>query len=353
MSHSAALITGSHPHLIDHLAPLCDLLNMPLICTEENEVNLCKTFYPDINVQHVSYRECTLVYLSKYENLFSSTFWKKEQKILFQFMTNKIPKLFFVPHGNSDKGHIKPLLEPYIFQDHVFLYGDQMIDHLKKRNLFSALKESSRIGNYRLAYYLAKKSFFDKVVDKQIFSKLNTNNKTLIYCPTWNDYEDLSSYSLACQKLIDQLPKGYNLLIKPHPLIKRRSIEQWVVTDFDKENVFLLDDIPLIYPIMNRVDGYIGDFSSVGYDFLYTEKPMFFIDKGIEELKHSNLFDCGYKLPIEKAFSVIDQHIDHWSEQKRAKQKEVFSYAFGKNRNLCEIKKDLVNVIKRAKVKQR
>jgi len=330
----AALITGPHTHLIDHLAPLCEKLNCPLITAEKKVADLAFSYYPSIKTLYVPYNELTLRYLSSYDTLISSTFWKPLQKKLFQMLFSKDINLVFLPHGNSDKGHIKPLLEPYAFQDHVFLYGNQMIEHLKKREVFDQLKSYSIIGNHRLDYYQKHQEHFDAFTYKKVFSHLNPENKTLLYAPTWNDYENLGSFASFSQRLVDGLPDNLNLIIKPHPLIKERSIEQYVQLSVNKKNILLLEDFPPVYPLLAKVDGYIGDFSSVGYDFLYFQKPMFFFDKENRKEKDPTckLFSSGIKLDSSKdLYLQMTDLVEDWPEKLKQKQKATSLFAFALN----------------------
>ncbi|MBS0628439.1 MAG: hypothetical protein JSS09_09550, partial [Verrucomicrobia bacterium] len=49
---SAGLIQGWAPHYIDHLAPLCSFLKIPLIVTEEAIAEILALFYPEVLVYH-------------------------------------------------------------------------------------------------------------------------------------------------------------------------------------------------------------------------------------------------------------------------------------------------------------
>ena len=44
----AAIYFEHDPHLLDHIAPLCELLNMPLYISEEQDYVLAKQYYPQI-----------------------------------------------------------------------------------------------------------------------------------------------------------------------------------------------------------------------------------------------------------------------------------------------------------------
>src|SRR5438105_1920604 len=45
-----------------------------------------------------------------------------------------------------------------------------------------------------------------------------------------------------------------------------------------KHNLLFITDFPLIYPLLAKTDIYLGDVSSIGYDFLFFQKPMFFFN---------------------------------------------------------------------------
>ncbi len=45
------------------------------------------------------------------------------------------------------------------------------------------------------------------------------------------------------------------------------------------KNVVLIEDFPLVYPLLAATDIYLGDVSSIGYDFLMFNRPMFLSNK--------------------------------------------------------------------------
>lgn len=348
--NGAALITESHPHLIDHLAPLCEVLNIPLIVSQDDLFDLAIKYYPTITSQFIENKDLSFQFLSNnFDILFASTFWTPYYKNLLETLSQKKMILAFSPHGNSDKGNIENLLTPYVTQDLVLLYGDQMVDQLKKQNIFNNLKKHTLIGNLRLAFYQKHKQFFDKSA-QTVLSTLNPKNRTILYAPTWNDAEDSSSFSLLTKHLINNLPSDYNLIIKPHPLLKRRSALDFYKFCYEKPNVLLLDDIPFVYPILQSTDIYIGDFSSVGYDFLFFQRPMFFIDKKNREKHHPSLFlhSCGISIhpnDLSSIYSLIDNLSKNWDESFKDKQAKVYNYAFGKDLSLNEIKKNILSLL--------
>jgi hypothetical protein len=343
----AAINSNDDFHLLDHIAPLAQILNIPLIIQNKDNLILTKKYYPKVNT--ILNEEMRIDYLAKnFDFLIENKFWLEDQKEIFKYF-NKNIKLFFAPHGNSDKGHInKNLMTFYKKQDGVFLYGNHMIEFLKHQKVFNDLNSFAISSNYRLSFYLNNKKFYDDLIEKDIFSKLNKNNKTIFYAPTWKDSENSTSFFLVFEKLIKNFSKNFNLIIKPHPLLEKREVVLFYQTlkkDFC-ENIIFLDNYPLIYPILNRVDIYLGDFSSIGYDFLYFQKPMFFLD--IHEKKINkrayNLYKCGIcidKKNWDNIFSFIEKNI---SDSFKKIQREMFEYAFGKILKISEIKNNLLKI---------
>src|SRR3972149_409701 len=100
----AAINSKDDFHLLDHVAPLAKILNIPLIIQDPNNLLLTKKYYPDVKT--ILNEEMSIDYLAKnFDYLIENKFWLKDQKELFKYF-NKNIKLFFAPHGNSDKGHI-------------------------------------------------------------------------------------------------------------------------------------------------------------------------------------------------------------------------------------------------------
>ncbi|MBN2479884.1 MAG: CDP-glycerol glycerophosphotransferase family protein [Parachlamydiales bacterium] len=339
--------------LIDHIAPLAYTLNCPLITEDEKNFDLIKQFYPFVDASFQNPLDFYKI-ANSYDLLFECKFWNM-QPIDFakevQLINNKNLKLIYCPHGNSDKGFIeKEISQSYITQDSVLLYGDHMINSLKKENVFNKLKSHAVIGNFRLSYYLKFKNFYDDLIEKKIFSKFKSNKKTILYAPTWKDLENSTSFFKIFPKLINKISsKNFNLIVKLHPLLEERNPKEFykIYSEKSLDNVIYLSDFPLIYPLLNRCDIYLGDFSSVGYDFLYFQKPMFFLDHLNRNHKNSpthHLFNCGIQIPKDKWDDIFDFIEDKIKNYKNFTdiQKEIYLYTFGKNRSLNEIKKSIL-----------
>ena len=348
MGKVAAVNFGASHHLFDHIAPLAYLLDIPFFVDDHPE--LLEKFYPQISF---TYKETlSFDFLAKnFDTLISCNRWMAEDKFSFMNLFDKNMKLLFCPHGNSDKGHIvfDNMLD-YAIHDAVMLYGSQMIDFLKKLDVFDRLKQHVVIGNFRLGFYKKFKDFYNRLVAREIFSKLDSRNRTILYAPTWKDPENSTSFFEVFQKVVKKVPQHYNLIVKLHPLIEERNpVEYYQI--YEKKlpaNVLFLEQFPLVFPLLDAVDVYLGDFSSVGYDFLYFQKPMFFLDPlQRDPLKDQSAFlhQCGIRIPKEywdNIFSFIDDHI---SKSYRERQKRMFYYAFGKEQTFLQIKEKIFEIL--------
>lgn len=338
----AALNTGKDSRLLDHLAPLCEMMQIPLFLTDENNHELISKFYPNTSSHYVPTEDFSLFTLAeRYPILIQSTFWEPH---LMQLIKSAHPhaRFGYCPHGNSDKGHQKGMMEPIQWQDFVFLYGEHMVDRLKKQNLWKELPPYVFTGNYRLGYYQKYQTFYDTLVQKEIFSHLNPNNPTILYAPTWNDEENSSSFYTICKNLIQQLPEEYNLIIKTHPLLQEQDPAQYyraLPEVSHKRNFLLLEEFPPIFPLLAKVDVLLGDASSIGYDFLHFENPMFFFNpfKNLSSDHPSTyLHRCGIVIPEKEygdIFTFMKKNLRHFNEEKKDLQRKMWTYAFGIQKN--------------------
>lgn len=327
--NAAALIMGSDFHLLDHIAPLADLFQIPLLTTEEKTTSLARTYYPHVRIEHEANIEFKLASLAqKFDTLFQCQYWTPQLKTLFKEIHNKEMQLIFCPHGQSDKGRGASLLSLYAEQDFVLLYGELLIQMLKELNIWPSISRYALIGNYRLSHYLRYQVFYDALAEKEIFSRL-PKQKTLLYAPTWQDADQSTSFFHAIPKLLDQLPSHWNLLIKAHPRLEEKDPARFYALSHlveKKINALLITEFPPVYPLLSKADAYLGDFSSVGYDFLKFQRPMFFFPHAT--LAPGRLQSCGLILNNDtNIFSFIEQNMN---AQFSKVQQELYELAFGK-----------------------
>lgn len=336
---AAALIYGPQSHYLDHLAPLCYLLEIPLLVTEETIAALAKKYYPRLQVEYFNYLDAPEKIVQNFDILFYSMPRALFDEIFFfaETVNRKKVHTIWVPHGNSDKGNYSVFMEALEQEKVALVYGKKMIDYLIRKKVFNQLKAYVITGNLRYTFYRKELSFFRGVLPQ--FKKAV---RTILYAPTWQDYEKSSSFFDATPHLLKNLPKEFNLIVKLHPnmLLENELEVQKLLWKYEgKDNVLFLADFPPIYPLLDKVDIYIGDTSSIGYDFLTFNKPMFFLNQNRREF---DLFKCGKEIfPEDYAniYPIMEKNLKiSFSEI----QKQLYFETFGKERNWAELKEEIL-----------
>lgn len=356
------LCTSSYSHQLDHLAVLSHALQIPFLLTDPLLYDQAKHFYPFTETFYLCERDCSLEFLSKnYDVLFiSCKNWTLELSILMKELFNKPMRFCFCPHGNSDKGHVNPSSDLLRNQDLSLIYGNHMKDMLSKRGVLQTLQGTITTGNYRYRYYLDHKKFYDNLAEEDVFKKFKKKQKTLLYAPTWKDPENSSSFFDICAPLLEQLPEHYNLLIKLHPNLENddpAKVYHLIGKYEHKQNVVFLTQYPLVYPILEKIDVYLGDFSSVGYDFLTFNKPMFFFNPKQRDPSSDEglyLFRCGNEIPLSAypaLYNFIESSLKEDQKNFSCSRKKMYEYTFEKKISFSEIRQNIQKVISNTSAK--
>lgn len=341
-------LNSANVHYMDHLAVICVIMQIPLLITDKSVLKLIEGLYPDLQIQYEDPAEVTPDFLaSHFDVFFQSDLCHREDFYAkfhpFELKYNKVIRNVHCPHGFSDKGFY---LEKSAYEDIALIYGENMLDLFRSRDLIQKLHSYVITGNYRYSYYKKHQMHFDSIANEQIFSCFNKQQFTILYAPTWNDEESSSSFFEATEMLLDNAPKEYNILIKLHPHLEEDDIVGYyrIKSRYEKKgNVVFIKDFPVIYPLLERADAYIGDMSSVGYDFLVFNKPMFFLNhRNIQ----SFLYRCGVEVQSDEyadIYRIIDRELPKDKERFSILRKDVYKYTFGE-----EISFELIrnNVIK-------
>ena len=349
-SRMVAILTGPDTYL-DHVGVLSQILQIPLIVTEEETFLSAKEFYPGLDIHYMEMADLSLHFLAEnFEVIFQSgKFWNVELKALIELLYRKKLRFVFCPHGNSDKGFS---LANHTPQDLSLVYGEHMLSLLKNTGALDHISQICATGNYRLPFYSNHKEFYDCLAKKRLGNKLNLSQKTILYAPTWQDGENPSSFFSSCEKIISALEGDYNLIIKIHPFLEQfHPAETFaVLSQFEnRQGTIFLTKFPAIYPVLALSDIYIGDFSSIGYDFLAFDKPLFFLgDVTKKNTPGYFLHQCGIQIPpIEnvdlKAF--LQQHMSECENVYRAKRKEIYEYAFGEEKNFEVLREEIFSYL--------
>lgn len=323
---TAVLLHGDSPHYIDHLAPLAILFDLPLLYTHQEFGPLFSTFYPTLKANRVLLSNWDEV-LSKFDTLITC----EPQSLVKPYLSipshlaKKEIELIWCPHGNSDKGEHSYFMEALKEEKHALVYGDKMIDFLKAKGAFENISSLKVLGNYRHAYF--------KKYQKPFLAQ-KPKTPVIVYAPSWHSKAG-ETQLINELKMLTHL-SSYQFLIKLHPNTLKRgdpSLLRIIYQMEDLPHITLIPDIPPIYPILASSDIYIGDVSSIGYDFLTFNKPLLFLyhkDKDHLPLGPLTLQKGGTTLE-PKTSSELEKAICFALENPTLQEKErgfLYQYTF-------------------------
>ncbi|KAN0027356.1 hypothetical protein ACTFIV_006938 [Dictyostelium citrinum] len=252
--------TGSF-HCLDHLGVLCEGLNIPLVVTEVATYEAALQFYPRLEVHFVEPLELSLdFFATQVEVVFvTSSHFTSQIKPLIQALYGKNVRFVYCPHGNSDKQETAQ-------QDLTLIYGSHMLDQLKRQNELAQIKASVMTGNYRLMSYQYHTAEDDLLL-KQFLENRSSSHPLILYAPTWPKTDFLDLFMHTAQKVLCEIGSSYPLWVKWHPLFEEYYPVHAQKLKGVSETFPLIQDVssfPLIYPLLQAADIYVGDFSSIG-----------------------------------------------------------------------------------------
>jgi teichoic acid glycerol-phosphate primase len=339
-----AIITGPETHL-DHLGILSATLKIPLIVTEEKLFRFAKQFYPDLNVTLFDLGELSIEYLATHFDAIFQTgkFWVAELRPFMELLFRKKMRFVFCPHGNSDKGHS---LQNHVEQDVSLVYGDHLHNLLKQTGATEKICHVVKTGNYRYPYYLRHRAFYDRLVNEMVFDRFQTRKPVILYAPTWQDKENPTSFFSITDALIEQLSPSFNILIKLHPfLIEDHPAQTYQMINRyeDHPSALILIDFPPIYPLLAHCSLYLGDYSSIGYDFLAFDRPLYFLNPK-QSPNLSPLHSCGLEISenlIEKLNRFLTDTLALNTKEFASQRKKIYSHAFGEELDPDKMRADI------------
>jgi teichoic acid glycerol-phosphate primase len=326
-------------HWTDHLAPICVLMGIPLLLTSEQHAQESQLIYPNLEILLVNWQDINLQYLiEEFDVFFQSQLWHRDdfyqQCRHWEQFYNKTVRNVHCPHGFSDKLF---WFEKSVWEDILLVYGDNMLDLFKEVGVAEHLNVTVRTGNYRYLYYRQHQEFYDQLIKEMIWSGLDRSKPTILYAPTCHDQENTTSFFQA-RELLANLPSDYNLVVKTHPLLEETdapSLYELMGKYEDKSNIVFVKDLPLVYPILAHSDIYVGDMSSVGYDFLAFNRPMVFLNQLKRNAKQDRnlfLYRCGFTIEPDQYknfFKLLESQLPFDQERYAAIRQKVYQYTFG------------------------
>ncbi len=346
---------ASQIHYIDHLAVICILMGIPLLFFEESDYLLGKKYYPNLEGKMMPYAEFSPEYLiANYDLSFMSDLWdRRTMRSKFEPLEKKYHKRWrnvHCPHGFSDKGFY---LAKCAMEDITLLYGDNMIHQLKSYDTWKNIQDYVITGNYRYTFFKQHRAFYNSLFEEEIQSHFNKRQPTILYAPTWMDLEESSSFFDFYEEILGKLPSEYNMIVKLHPRLELDDAARYyhILGQYEHQpNILFIKDYPLVFPLLAHTDIYLGDMSSVGYDFLIFDKPLFFLNKQKrcpETDRGLYLFRCGTVIEpdqLPNLFQIIAKSIKQDQNLYAEQRKQVWDYTFGRERPLDQIRKEIILV---------
>lgn len=330
---AAGLIYGNCPHYIDHLAPLCHILNIPLLVSDPLLLEY-QEFYPETAFLYESPISFNSFVFDHFEVIFScyprilldSIFAAEE------ITRNKKISSVWCSHGLSDKGRSFNAIDALKNERYAMFYGKRMLQYFNEVCSLEKIQNYVLNGNYRLEYYKKFSSFYQSLIQEKFGKIISSPHKTLLYAPTWNDIEGSCSIKSIASYLTQELPEDLNLIIKPHPLTALDDLiylENLISDSLWKERITVVENFTPIYPLLALCDYYLGDMSSIGYDFLYFDRPLFFINHNQRDLNSDpglHLHHCGISVTPDNFSSLYNllKGKDTFSEKRKSLYQESF-----------------------------
>ena len=319
---ACGLLYGNDIHHLDHIAPFCAILGIPLILTDTTIQWIAAQNYPDLNTCHIPIETLPEQIVPIYDVLFSCLPTQLLDPI-FSFTEHSLRKKLlysWLPHGNSDKDNLAALMA----EKHLLVYGNQMKDTLKRKAVVEKVRHITTIGNFRRLYYLKYKDSLDRLAAHHTQFK-HLKSKTILYAPTWGT----RNLAKSTHTLLHLFPSDYNLLIKFHPNTLSTGFALAIKEAFsEKDNIRFIDDFPSIYPLLNHTEIYIGDHSSIAYDFLSFNRPLYYFTNGKTPIHHT-----GAITTPEDLFKQIEQKADIYAQARH----DLYHYAFDDSIDLEQI----------------
>lgn len=343
---------NTYIHLTDHLAPLCVIMDMPLLLTDEKHCDQVQAWYPGIKTLLVNWSDVTPDYLiSHFDIFFQSEPWdRRDFYSKFKSLEEKYHKTVrnvHCPHGFSDKIF---WLEKCVNEDISLIYGDNMLDLFREQGLFERLNAYVRTGNYRYLYYQQHQEFFDHLIEEKYLSQFTHKKPMILYAPTCADQEQTTSF-FHSNPIFEKLPPHYNLIVKIHPTLEETNAPHLyrMMGKYQKNGrIIFIKDLSLVYPILAKSAIYIGDRSSIGYDFLIFNRPMFFLNQTKQDSKIDRnlfLYRCGTEIrpeDYEQIYSIIESTLPSDQADFSTIRSEVYRYTFGQEVPMRQLKEAII-----------
>jgi hypothetical protein len=340
----ARLAIAWHPHHVEHLAPWCELLDMPLLLAESPALDVIPALdaiaadYPGVRIERMP----GIVLPDRLDVLAHAIAARSPRTIFYSELFPRLllralfggrrdtPRVVYVPHGFSEKR--QDWAAATVLQDVAVLYGQAAVDQLAALGVSAYLGSHIRSGNLRRSYH-ARHAVFFRARAASLGLDTASAGRTLLYAPTWQDAIGSSSFFAAFAAFVDGLPAGWRLVVKLHPHLERDpGAVDALAARARGRDVHLLRAKGLCFPFLDLADAYVGDMSSLAYDYLAYGRPMFFTNPTAGtavDAAESRLFGCGTVVPPDRygdLYRLVDDAWDDDAERHGAARAALDAY---------------------------
>ncbi|WP_063698090.1 CDP-glycerol glycerophosphotransferase family protein [Pediococcus inopinatus] len=214
------------------------------------------------------------------------------------------------------------------------------------QNSFWYTGQVKRIGSPRMDLIVNHSEVNDTVKEKIGIEK---GVKLLLYAPTFRNHGSFSHYELNFDKLIERLELSTNerwvIGIRLHPRIARMAVNHFKFS----EKLINLSDFPDIQLLMIGTDALITDYSSVMFDFMQTNRPIWLYADDIESYRFERSFYFEFReLPFSLATTQneLEKNIKEYKRPEYLYKKGIFERNLGIDNNGNAAKKAAIFVRK-------
>ncbi|MEO8485287.1 MAG: CDP-glycerol glycerophosphotransferase family protein [Betaproteobacteria bacterium] len=330
---------------------------MPLVVANHPQLDTAALAYPGVRVERASGVGIADVIASLgrmvRERAPQAVFYSElaSRKLLRALLggTRDAPRVVYIPHGFSEKR--QDWARGTAFQDIAVLYGQHAFDQLAAFGVAGYLHHFIVSGNVRRRYHAMHEATF-RVRLAALGLEPRPDLRTVLYAPTWDDALGSSSFFPAFAAMVRELPTGWRLIAKLHPHLDRHAA---TLDDLARQcrgrDVHLVRGTPLSLPFLDLADAYVGDMSSLAYDFLGSGRPMFFTNAAAgtaADAAGSRLFACGSVVAPDRygeIYRIIDDawasDADRFGEARAALER----YTHAPERTLEDVAEEMDDVL--------
>ncbi|MCP5469750.1 MAG: CDP-glycerol glycerophosphotransferase family protein [Chlamydiales bacterium] len=279
---------------------------------------MVEIYYPPMEVI-VAKDFCLDDVLAPFDTYIYSEFYRRPTGF-FQFgdhFASGPARSLFLFHGHSDKFRDLHWIEQLAGEDIVLVYGPQFYEWMCATGIVRRIRHHIFCGNYRLEFYKQNREFFKRELK---------GKKRVLYAPTWSSPVKSSGRSRHYSNVVEvyegvkEALCDYDLYIKLHPYFEKLMPQEAQRIKGDQLG-------PVIYSILEETDIFLGDYSSIAYDFLYFERPI-----------------CLFGWDKPWATQVSVENLREKIERPPCPgQKEAYTHAYGEKKSLETLRKEILD----------